>query len=442
MGAALHECEACLAALGHGRPIRQALKLTDEQLAALQARLGTLLDVEEKLTAGIMEQWDERAERAAAALDDVLRAAGDDVDAVVAALGEEFSGIGDACRPIVERQVKVAYDTERVAALRSGGINEAASFLVVDAEAKAWLVEDTTYWIGSAYDRVIGKRVASVVSDVVIEQGLGHAAAARELMRRLPPELVGERPRSYFEIVSNAAATRGRTFGAVASFEQANVAEVVYVNPMDQRTSDVCRELDGRVYTVEVLSGVRDRMLAADSPEAAKEIMPWVPASDLRGKTTSALEEQGAILPPAHARCRSVLDIFIAEGTVTQVAGPDSTPEAREAWGAYTAPELGNKAKPLVSNPQALTASLDAELSQAQIEAGRRAVAARDAVVGTWPDAQAGRRWGFWDRGAGVRAELDDAGLLWSVEEVGAGNVAARIAADRRAGVALTLEGL
>jgi len=49
---------------------------------------------------------------------------------------------------------------------------------------------------------------------------------------------------------------------------------------------------------------------------------------------------------------------------------------------------------------------------------------------------------GFWDESAGVRAELDEAGLIWAVEEMGAGDVAARLAADRATGVSMALEGL
>ena len=439
---ALPEVDACLAALGHGRPIRDALKITDEQLAAIQERLGVALDLEGELTVGIMAEWTPRAREALAGLDDVLEAAGGDVDAVVAALGEEFKGIGKVLEPLVSDKVGVAYDTERVAVMRSGAISEAASFDVVDVAAKEWLDKDTVYWVDNAYDRVIGKRVATVVSDVAVEQGLGTRAAAQALREQLPPELLGKKPRGYFEVVASSATTRARTFGAIASFEQANIASAQYISVLDQVTSRICRELDGRVYRVEVLTELRDRMLEADSPEAAKEIMPWVPASSLQGKATEQLEAEGAIVPPAHGRCRSSLDIFVSEGTVNQTAGPQAAPETTGAWGAYSERELANKLKPITTNPPALTAAIDADLSTAQVAKARQAVATRSAVVGTFPDAKVGRRMGFWDESAGVRAELDEAGLIWAVEEMGAGDVAARLAADRATGVSMALEGL
>jgi len=128
-------------------------------------------------------------------------------------------------------------------------------------------------------------------------------------------------------------------------------------------------------------------------------------------------------------------------GSVEQTPGADVDDETREAFEGYTGPELANKSRPLVRNPQALTASLDVDLPVDQIQIARDAVDARDAVVGGWGGKKVGRTYSFWDRATGTRATLDEAGLIRSVDVVGLDQVAAEITADARTGVSLALEG-
>lgn len=175
-------------------------------------------------------------------------------------------------------------------------------YTVRDKAAIEWLERDTLYWVGNAWDEGLGKQIA------------GAALRAFEAER---PETVAKnlatslahfnKPDHYWNVVANAAVVRGQTMGSVSGLNRAGAKSYRFQALIDQRTSDICRDMNGKVFTIEQANAHVDRVVAADSPDAMKETWPWVQASAIAGQSTTELAAAGIMMPPLHGNCRSVI---------------------------------------------------------------------------------------------------------------------------------------
>ena len=121
--------------------------------------------------------------------------------------------------------------------------------------------------------------------------------------------------------VASASVNRAHNWGGMLSIEEAGIDEYVFHAVMDERTSRICRELDGRVFSVpRVMKVVRQAL--ERPPSAIESIAPW-PTFDterkdlfiqagerrtyLKGKSSDWLADHGVALPPLHGNCRSVV---------------------------------------------------------------------------------------------------------------------------------------
>lgn len=113
----------------------------------------------------------------------------------------------------------------------------------------------------------------------------------------------------YWELTADAITTRSRSFGSIEAMVKADVTQYRWDSVVDHRTSDICRSLDGKVFEVAAAVEVRDAMIAAETPEEAKEIMPWLKPDEVVDTPVEELQRLGVVLPPAHALCRASIQI-------------------------------------------------------------------------------------------------------------------------------------
>lgn len=175
---------------------------------------------------------------------------------------------------------------------------------LVDEEAQKVLQQHTVFWIGNYYTAQLGQTIADTVRLAAVEQGLG-----RKEVGRLLKGVLGEhfqRADLYWEGLAAHTVTRARNLGAVQSMVEAEVTEYQILAVMDERTSQICREMHGRIFRVERAVELRAALLGASSPEDVKTIAPWPKLEDVRGKATRDLPP-GMALPPYHFRCRTTV---------------------------------------------------------------------------------------------------------------------------------------
>ena len=208
------------------------------------------------------------------------------------------------------------------------------SFRQFDAAAVSALSREQPFWIGEFYTRQMSDRIRDIGDKAIVQQGLGRKEAAK-LMRDVlkqdlswaggPAELRGVdviparfagNVKGYSEIVVSNVANRGRNMGFLSGFNDAGIERFRWNSVLDERTSQICNFLDGREFAVSTGISLMERVFDADSPEDIKEITPWKSEAQVRkiaGKgselaQSEALAAAGIMVPPAHGRCRSVVE--------------------------------------------------------------------------------------------------------------------------------------
>lgn len=224
-----------------------------------------------------------------------------------AALASAGAGVPEAVAGDVGRYLVAAFRLGQAEVFEPLGWK--AAFTVVDADAVASLRDSGLYWIGNHYgESVPVDKMLSVVDEVLLRGGLGRREAGKEMARQFGH--LFDRSDVYWRGLSSTMATRSRSFGAIGAMTATGAVEYEYMNPLDERTSDVCRELDGTVFSVPGAVDLRERLREADTPEAWKAISPWPKHADLLDasgarRPPAALQASGIAWPPLHFHCRS-----------------------------------------------------------------------------------------------------------------------------------------
>ncbi len=175
------------------------------------------------------------------------------------------------------------------------------TFIAVDTKAVEWLQKDCVYWVGNHYGNDMREKLLSISQDIV-ESGISRKDAAELLESSFGDEF--SRSRTYWDGLANHVVTRGREFGSVSGYETGGIQRFQVLAHIDSRTSDICREMNGRIIEVAKAVELRDSLLDAATPEDVKTIAPWKKGKDIKGKKTKDLPV-GMSLPPYHFKCRT-----------------------------------------------------------------------------------------------------------------------------------------
>lgn len=110
----------------------------------------------------------------------------------------------------------------------------------------------------------------------------------------------------YWNLVANGAASRAYHYGYVKTAQAAGYTGVLFQATLDNKTSQICIDLNGTRWRIGDVSLFVDRIAAAQG-EAIKEVAPWMKAEDVAGLNPSQLLAAGVAVPPLHGHCRSRL---------------------------------------------------------------------------------------------------------------------------------------
>lgn len=185
----------------------------------------------------------------------------------------------------------------------------------------------------------------SLAKDIVaggLEKGLGREDISEELATKLGAQQVS-RSKDYWNLVSTDYANKARTTTQLGAFAEAGVTLWRFDAILDQATSDICRLLHGRVFSVNKALASSRKALTLSDPEEIKDVHPWVQTGTNAGgdqilyyerggqrhtvagveasgvgradavgtysgaMTNKQLENAGVIVPPRHGHCRSTI---------------------------------------------------------------------------------------------------------------------------------------
>ncbi len=186
-----------------------------------------------------------------------------------------------------------------------GTVNSKLKFNQADEDALNWLSKDQNYWIGEHYESQLKEKMVSTAKEIVNES-LDREEATKRFKSKFNDNF--KRSNSYWEALGDHIVTRSREFGRTSAYQKAGINYVKVSAVVDDRTSDICRNLNGRIIAVSKLVQQRDNLMNAKSPEETKKIAPWLSKKDIaikvKGIETSKLPK-GVALPPYHFRCRT-----------------------------------------------------------------------------------------------------------------------------------------
>lgn len=185
----------------------------------------------------------------------------------------------------------------------------------VDAEALYWLENHHMYWIESFYDKHLSSELSRYVKEG-LQEGLGRKDIGKRLKEFFESfEGAPIKPAVYWRGFAANGMNRARNFGLIQGYQDVGVKYLQVLAVMDERTSNICRNLNGKRYPVWAAASQRDMLMNAQDPEDVKIISPWPKIDDIvtkgRVHSTSSLIGSGVIMPPYHFHCRTtMIEVF------------------------------------------------------------------------------------------------------------------------------------
>lgn len=184
------------------------------------------------------------------------------------------------------------------------------SLTTADQKAIEAMQKYSFYWVGKTYDRFVSDEIGQAIGEY-FRRGLTRAQLAEGLeiifKDREKPKVEG-----YFSMLADHLTMKLSEMGHVSGYEEAGIEYVEIVARLDERTSQICRALHGRIIPISVMSRQRDeivRAAASGDMEAVKRAQPMI-GGKLESRLasvgkTSDLISAGIGMPPYHFRCRT-----------------------------------------------------------------------------------------------------------------------------------------
>jgi SPP1 gp7 family putative phage head morphogenesis protein len=269
-------------------------------------------------------------------------------DQVVQAARQSLRTVEDQVLPQVEQLFEAEADRvvgrARRSVVRRFGLRIGADLTRTDERISRFVRESQGNFVRDEYGRrreEFSRRARDIVA-AGVERGLGRDDIVGELSEVMGREAF-DRSRDYWEVVSMVFTNRARTCTQLGAFEEAGIERFRFEAVLDEATSEVCRFMHGKVFTVERAMDRFREVERARDPELIREEQPFVqvgaddegnevlfyerggrrravarvdePAVGVRDQvgryskelSPAQLEAAGVTVPPLHGRCRSTI---------------------------------------------------------------------------------------------------------------------------------------
>jgi len=318
--------------------------------------------IEKNLTRFIMREWNRRATKlvnnvvSKINLRSNKKVTKSETKSMIAALDKPFTTFDTAVQKRIKRDVKTAYRIERKQFVRRFKTKEkslyyldikitsivrkqdegeitpelSSSFTETDTSTLKELNRLHVIAVGAYFFKNIKPTLINIIQKRVFEKGLSKKEAGVVLRNQISKRIGGFQqlvPRSillngqksitsYFEGLSATTITRARAFSNLNLMVGARITQLRWSSIVDNRTSTICLQMDGRVFPIELAQSQMQDILKQKNSQDIVENFKW--RKDLsefnlsRGQKLNSndaanlLARNGVpIVPPAHFRCRS-----------------------------------------------------------------------------------------------------------------------------------------
>lgn len=197
------------------------------------------------------------------------------------------------------------------------------SLTLADKAAVAALAQEQLLWIGGYWSNSLAKSILGTVAEEAVQHGFGRVHVGRVLraiveekhpQATVPPGWKGSRDQ-YFEMLAGTVKNRAVNYGRLASYRAGGIVRYTIRAVLDERTSEICREMDGTTFDLSEGEDNMNSALGAKTPDEFKEAVGWRSVEEIREIRGSGSPEAqarnlaaaGLALPPYHGSCRTVI---------------------------------------------------------------------------------------------------------------------------------------
>lgn len=180
------------------------------------------------------------------------------------------------------------------------------AFNLSDLDAINIIGRNNLYWIGEHFTEEVKAKLNGLLTEM-FDRGMTVQELGKGLAEEMKPIIAEEQV--YWEGLADHIAVKTKELGRVAGYERAGIRYVKVQAILDERTSQICRSMHGRIISVERLGKQAEAIMAAGTKEELKAAQSWLPAF---GGRTGDLPE-GVAGPPYHYRCRTTTVAYFEE---------------------------------------------------------------------------------------------------------------------------------
>ncbi len=196
--------------------------------------------------------------------------------------------------------------------------------------AMKWFEAAQNYDYGAVYNDFRDDMRQAVLDEL---EGKGSGKSVREkaiaAAKAAGKTLTDDEAQNRYRLVVSNAVNKARNFAQVLSMQELGFQELEIVAIMDQKTSAICRSMNGRRVRVETMATFVQDVLDTDPSDVVSKF-PW-PKTMPQGKTQQVISSIACKMPPYHGRCRTTVVVGREERIVTR-SGEDLTqPKIPEA---------------------------------------------------------------------------------------------------------------
>ena len=191
------------------------------------------------------------------------------------ASGRRTAGVPRAVSAVLGDAASEVVEATRDAARRGQRLGVAADFNALDRRIVRHLTTSRANYVRDEYGRrhdAFGERARQIVADS-LESGLGREDIARDL-EAAARDVIAGRGSFYWETVAGAFVSNGRSFAQLSAYAEAGIERYLIEAVLDERTTEICRFLHGKTFTVS--TGLQTFERVESEPDDVKEITPWV----------------------------------------------------------------------------------------------------------------------------------------------------------------------
>jgi SPP1 gp7 family putative phage head morphogenesis protein len=220
-------------------------------------------------------------------------------------LGEDFAHA-------LDEKIKVFSEvTYRLSAQEPQFRGVKFSFTPVDLRNVEMIKKQQVFWLKNYYDGNMSNKLSEILTKSV-ENKWTKIELSEELRTHFSDLVKGSK--HYFEGLAEHTSLRVREFARLNNYQKCGATRYQIVAVMDERTSDICRALNGQIFeltpaikTMESMFKIADCDDFDTAKARLKELAPFVTEKQIEYKDNIPVGIRGdhTPFPPFHWRCRT-----------------------------------------------------------------------------------------------------------------------------------------